>query len=125
MSLEVNMNNQLKRPNPKFTLEFKQDAVKLITEKGYTHQQMADSLGLSLSAIGRWSRAERGPASPSSTKTVTVLCRVMEVGASAFYAWLKTPEDTDKAQRKTALEAKARQLFNGHKQTYGYRRLSN
>jgi transposase len=48
------MNNQIKRPNPKFTLEFKQDAVKLISEKGYTHQQAADNLGISLSAIGRW-----------------------------------------------------------------------
>ena len=66
------MNNQTKRPNPKYTLEFKQDAVKLIAEKGYTHQQVADSLGISLSAIGRWSRAERGPASPSSTKTATL-----------------------------------------------------
>jgi transposase-like protein len=45
------MNNQIKRPNPKFTLEFKQDAVKLVTEKGYTHQQAADSLGISLSAM--------------------------------------------------------------------------
>lgn len=49
----------------------------------------------------------------------------MEVSASAFYSWLKTPEDSEKAQRKAALEAKARQLFNDHKQTYGYRRLSN
>jgi hypothetical protein len=30
MSLEVNKNNQTKRPNPKFTLEFKQGAVKLV-----------------------------------------------------------------------------------------------
>lgn len=66
------MNNQTKRPNPKFTLEFKQDAVKLITEKGYTHQQAADSLGISLSAIGRWSRAERGSASPPGSKTATL-----------------------------------------------------
>lgn len=49
----------------------------------------------------------------------------MEVSTSAFYAWLKRPEDSDKAQRKAVLEAKARQLFNDHKQTYGYRRLSN
>ena len=62
------MNNHTKRPNPKFTLEFKQDAVKLVTEKGYTHQQAADSLGISLSAIGRWSRAERDPATLSSPK---------------------------------------------------------
>ena len=59
------------------------------------------------------------------TYPVTVLCRVMEVSTSAFYAWLKTPEDSDKAQRKAVLEAKARQLFDDHKQIYGYRRLSN
>lgn len=66
------MNNQNKRSNPRFTLEFKQDAVKLVSEKGYTHQQAADSLGISLSAIGRWSRAERGTTNPLSTKTVTM-----------------------------------------------------
>jgi len=66
------MNNKTKRPNPKFTLEFKQDAVKLVTEKGYTHQQAADSLGISLSAIGCWSRAERGTTNPTSTKTATM-----------------------------------------------------
>ena len=64
--------NQIKRPNPKYTLEFKQDAAKLVNEKGYTHQQAADSLGISLSAIGRWSRAGRGPATPSASKTVAL-----------------------------------------------------
>ena len=63
------MNDQKKRPNPKFALEFKHDAIKLITEKGYAHQQVTDSLGISLSALGRWSMAERGPMSPSSAKT--------------------------------------------------------
>jgi len=29
----------------------------------------------------------------------------MEVSASAFYTWLKTPEDSEKAQQKSALEA--------------------
>lgn len=72
MSLEVNMNNQTKRPNPKFTLEFKQDAAKLVNEKGYTHQQAADNLGVSLSAIGRWSRAERGATAPSITNTAAL-----------------------------------------------------
>jgi transposase len=73
MSLEVTMNNnQTKRPNPKFTLEFQQDAAKLVNEKGHTHQQAADNLGISLSAIGRWSRAERGPATASTTKTTAL-----------------------------------------------------
>ena len=53
------MSTQTKRTNPKYTLEFKQDAARLVNEKGYTHQQFADHLGVSLSAIGRWSRAER------------------------------------------------------------------
>ena len=49
----------------------------------------------------------------------------MEVSASAFYSWAKKPEDTDKTRQREALEVKARQLFDGHKQTYGYRRLSD
>ena len=53
------MSRQTKRTNPKYTLEFKQDAARLVNEKGYTHQQVVDHLGVSLSAIGRWSRAER------------------------------------------------------------------
>jgi len=49
----------------------------------------------------------------------------MEVSKSAFYAWVKTPENIDKTKRKEVLEAKARQLFDDHKQTHGYRRLSD
>jgi transposase len=46
--------------NPIYTLEFKQDAVKLVHEKGYTILEAASSLGVSLSALNRWIRAERG-----------------------------------------------------------------
>ena len=48
------MSNQTKHKRPKYTIEFKQDAAKLVNEKGYTHKQAADNLGISLSAIGRW-----------------------------------------------------------------------
>jgi transposase len=44
----------------------------LITANGHTHQQVADSLGISLRAIGRWSRAERELASPSGTKAASL-----------------------------------------------------
>ena len=54
------MSTKSKQKRPEYTLEFKQDAAKLVNEKGYTHRQAADSLGISLSAIGRWVRAERG-----------------------------------------------------------------
>lgn len=49
----------------------------------------------------------------------------MEVSTSAFYAWVKKPEDTDKIREKEVLETKARQLFNENRQIYGYRRLSD
>ena len=73
MSLEVNMNSkQTKRPNPKYALEFKQDAAKLVNEKGYGHQQAADHLGISLSAMGRWVKAERTPKVAPVTKAAAV-----------------------------------------------------
>jgi transposase len=62
------MSKQTKPKRPVYTLEFKQDAAKLVIEKGYTHQQAADNLGVSLSAIGRWVRAERSPAHASGKK---------------------------------------------------------
>jgi len=62
------MSNQIKHNRPKYTLEFKQDAAKLVNEKGYTHQQAADHLGISLSAIGRWVRAEQCPTTASSSR---------------------------------------------------------
>lgn len=34
---------------------------KLVLEKGYSQQQAADHLGISLSALGSWVRAERQP----------------------------------------------------------------
>lgn len=48
----------------------------------------------------------------------------MLVSTSAFYAWSKTPEETDKKGQQKQLEAKAIQLFAEAKQVYGSRRLS-
>jgi len=62
------MSNRNKPKRPNYTIEFKQDAAKLVNEKGYTHKQAADNLGISLSAIGRWVRAEKGPTPPSAAK---------------------------------------------------------
>ena len=58
------MSNDQKHKRPKFSLEFKQDAAQLVLEKGDSHQQAAEHLGISLSALGRWVRAERKPLSP-------------------------------------------------------------
>ena len=67
------MSNETKQKRPKYTLEFKKDAAQLVIEKGYTHNQAADSLGISLSALGRWVRAERGPATRVSAEKESVL----------------------------------------------------
>lgn len=47
------MSNQTKR---KYTHEFKQEAIKLVTEQGYKVSEAARNLGLSRSMLGRWHR---------------------------------------------------------------------
>lgn len=61
MSYKVTMNtNKIK------------EAARFVLEKGYTHQQAADNLGISLSAIGRWVRAERGSTTDGGPKEVAL-----------------------------------------------------
>ena len=55
-----------KHKRPKYSLEFKQDAARLVLEKGYSQQQAAAHLGISLSALRRWVRAERKPSGTGS-----------------------------------------------------------
>jgi len=72
------MSNETKQKRPKYTLEFKKDAAQLVIEKGYTHNQAADSLGISLSALGRWVRAERGLATSVSAEKKAVLLNLTD-----------------------------------------------
>ena len=53
------MSDEKKHKRPKYSLDFKQDATKLVLEKGYSQQQAADHLGISLSALARWVQSER------------------------------------------------------------------
>ncbi|UOA09454.1 EAL domain-containing protein [Methylobacter sp. S3L5C] len=66
MSTEVSMINQTKQKRPNYTIECKQDTTDLVNEKGYKHQQAADNMDISLSAIGRWVKAKQGSRSPSA-----------------------------------------------------------
>jgi transposase-like protein len=76
MSTEVIMSNKNKQIRPSFTLEFNQSAAKLVNEKGYSQRQAADSLGVSLSALSRWVRAERS--SSNSTPTQKKVFNLLE-----------------------------------------------
>lgn len=67
------MKNETIHKRPKFSLEFKQDAVKLVLEKGYGQQQAASHLGISESALGRWVRSERKSANAVSAPQRTRL----------------------------------------------------
>lgn len=67
------MSNDKKHKRPKYSLEFKQDAARLVLEKGYSQQQAANHLGISQSALGRWVRAERKPTSVELTAKVACL----------------------------------------------------
>ena len=54
-----------KRERPVFTEEFKREAVRLIETSGRTIAQIADDLGVGLSALVRWKRIYREAASSS------------------------------------------------------------
>jgi hypothetical protein len=47
----------------------------------------------------------------------------MQVSTSAYYQWLKTPQDSDKDQQDQKVAENARQIFIDNKQCFGSRRL--
>jgi len=59
------------------------------------------------------------------TYPVAALRTVMQVSASAFYAWAKVPISTTKQDQRNQLEARTIELFEKNKKTYGSRRLSD
>ena len=48
----------------KFTIEFKQEAVKLVTAQGYTQTEAAKSLGVNITNISRWINELNGKVIP-------------------------------------------------------------
>ncbi|MCC6932126.1 MAG: transposase [Deltaproteobacteria bacterium] len=53
----------------KFTKEYKDEAVKLVTEGGLTKQQVAEDLGIGLSTIDKWVQERKESKSESETLT--------------------------------------------------------
>lgn len=57
------------------------------------------------------------------TYPVTVLCRIMKVNPSGFYAWAKQPDPAAKPMAKK-IEARVISLFSESHASFGSRRLS-
>jgi len=69
------MNQRQKRPN--YTKEFKQDAIKLVIEQGYSCPEAGRRLGIPTSNVSRWVRLHRQDQQDLSDSGVTR--REMEV----------------------------------------------
>jgi len=50
----------MKKKRKKYTQEFKEEAVKLITEQGYRVTEAARNLGINENMLGRWKREFEG-----------------------------------------------------------------
>ena len=50
----------MKKKRKKYTQEFKEEAVKLITEQGYRVTEAARNLGINENMLGRWNRELEG-----------------------------------------------------------------
>ncbi len=62
------MSNQNKQNDPNTRLNLNKNVAALVNEKSYAHKQATDNPGISLSAIGRWVGAEKGPVTPLATR---------------------------------------------------------
>jgi transposase len=50
----------MKKKRRKYTQEFKEEAVKLVTEQGYQITEAARNLGVNVNMLGRWKRQAEG-----------------------------------------------------------------
>jgi transposase len=50
----------MKKKRKKYTQEFKEEAVKLVTEQGYQITEAARNLGVNVNMLGRWKREIEG-----------------------------------------------------------------
>ena len=56
----------MKKKRRKYTQEFKEEAVKLVTEQGYQITEAARNLGVNENLLGRWKREIEGGGEGSS-----------------------------------------------------------
>ncbi len=57
----------------KYTLEFKREAVKLVTEQGYSQNKAATVLGINSKNVNRWITESTGAGNGTASKTITTI----------------------------------------------------
>ncbi len=55
-----------KRKRRNYTNEFKEEAVKLVTEQGYSMAEASRNLGINANLLGRWKKASEQPENESA-----------------------------------------------------------
>ncbi len=56
-----------KRKRRNYSNEFKEEAVKLVTEQGYSMAEAARNLGINANLLGRWKKASEQPENESTS----------------------------------------------------------
>lgn len=84
----------------KYTQEFRDSAVKLITEQGYQVGEAARNLGINASMLGRWKREAEGEENSSS-------CSVSEKELQAELVRLRKENHRLKMEREILKKAAA------------------
>lgn len=63
---------QRQRRSRNFTDQFKNDAVKLVTDKGYSCSEVARRLGINHTNVSRWVREYRNQSEPPSKGSISL-----------------------------------------------------
>ncbi len=86
-----------------YTAEFKREAVRLVTERGYKVSEAAHTLGVNANLLGRWKRELEGNAAFSRKGRLTPeqeeLCRLREEVKRLRSEWLKAKHAAEAATR--------------------------
>ena len=110
-----------KRTKKVYTREFKEEAVSLVLDQGYSSTEAANSLGVTSKAIYNWIKYDFIK-TQRATYPINIRCKVMNVTRSVYYAWDRRP-----AQLITETELKlyrcCKRLFNASRQSLGSRQM--
>ena len=100
----------------RYTPEFKDEAVKLITERGYSkkgRKVLCKPARVKYQFILEYSHQFK----------IKTMCRVLKIARAGYYAWLHEPESSRTIEDKRLLQL-IRSSYDASYGIYGYRRIT-